>query len=84
MHDMGTLQPGLPSAIAVPQGYNIIVIDLQNKINAFNFLKLVINFFKKLKIRKVVPHIFKKYKKIINNITVNHNHLPLTLNAINS
>lgn len=64
MHDMGTLQPGLPSAIAVPRGYNIIVIDLQNKINAFNFLKLVLKFFKKLKIQKVVLYRFKKYKKI--------------------
>lgn len=84
MHDMGTLQPGLPSAIAVPQGYNIIVIDLQNKINAYDFLKLVLKFFKKLKIQKVVLHRFKKYKKIINYIAVNNNHLPLTLNAINS
>ena len=27
---MGTLQPGLPSPVAVPEGHNIIVIDLQD------------------------------------------------------
>lgn len=27
---MGALQPGLPSPVAVPQGYNVIVIDLQD------------------------------------------------------
>lgn len=27
MHDTGAQQPGLPSPIAVPQGYYIIVID---------------------------------------------------------
>lgn len=30
MEDMGALQPGLPSPVAVPEGYNIIVIDLQD------------------------------------------------------
>ena len=30
MEDMGTLQPGLPSPVAVPEGHNIIVIDLQD------------------------------------------------------
>ena len=28
MEDMGTLQPGLPSPVAVPFQYNVIVIDL--------------------------------------------------------
>ena len=28
MEDMGALQPGLPSPVAVPEGHNIIVIDL--------------------------------------------------------
>ena len=27
---MGALQPGLPSPVAVPEGYNIIIIDLQD------------------------------------------------------
>ena len=27
---MGALQPGLPSPVAVPEEYNIIVIDLQD------------------------------------------------------
>ena len=27
---MGALQPGLPSPVAVPEGYSIIVIDLQD------------------------------------------------------
>ena len=30
MEDMGALQPGLPSPVAVPKGHNIIVIDLQD------------------------------------------------------
>ena len=30
MVDMGALQPGLPSPVAVPKGLNIIVIDLQD------------------------------------------------------
>ena len=30
MEDMGALQPGLPSPVAIPEGYNIIVIDLQD------------------------------------------------------
>ena len=30
IEDMGALQPGLPSPVAVPEGYNIIVIDLQD------------------------------------------------------
>ena len=30
IEDMRALQPGLPSPIAVPEGYNIIVIDLQD------------------------------------------------------
>ena len=30
MEDMGALQPGLPSPVAVPEGHNIIVIDLQD------------------------------------------------------
>lgn len=30
MEDRGSLQPGLPSPVAVPEGYNIIVIDLQD------------------------------------------------------
>ena len=30
MEDMGALQPGLPSPVAVPQGYNVTVIDLQD------------------------------------------------------
>ena len=30
MEDMGALQPGLPCPVAVPEGYNIIVIDLQD------------------------------------------------------
>ena len=28
MEDMGALKPGLPSPVAVPEGHNIIVIDL--------------------------------------------------------
>ena len=27
---MGALQPGLPSPVAVPEGYNIIALDLQD------------------------------------------------------
>ena len=27
---MGALQPGMPSPVAVPKGYNVIVIDLQD------------------------------------------------------
>ena len=30
IEDMGALQPGLPSPVAVPEGYNTIVIDLQD------------------------------------------------------
>ncbi|XP_008562675.1 PREDICTED: uncharacterized protein LOC103583026 [Galeopterus variegatus] len=30
METMGALQPGLPSPVAVPKGYNIVVIDLQD------------------------------------------------------
>ena len=30
MENMEALQPGLPSPVAVPEGYNLIVIDLQN------------------------------------------------------
>lgn len=30
VHDMGALQPGLPSPVAVPEGYYIIVIDLKD------------------------------------------------------
>ena len=30
VEDMGALQPGFPSPVAVPKGYNIIVIDLQD------------------------------------------------------
>ena len=30
MEDMGALQPGLPSPVAVPFQYNVIVIDLQD------------------------------------------------------
>jgi len=30
MEDMGTLQPGIPSPVAVPFQYNVIVIDLQD------------------------------------------------------
>ena len=30
MEDMGALQPGLPSPVAIPEGYNIIVIDLED------------------------------------------------------
>ena len=30
IEDMRALQPGLPSPIAVPEGYNIYVIDLQD------------------------------------------------------
>ena len=30
MVDMGALQPGLPSPVAVPRGWDIIVIDLQD------------------------------------------------------
>ena len=30
MEDMGALQPGLLSPVAVPEGYNITVIDLQD------------------------------------------------------
>lgn len=30
IHDMGALQPGLPSPIAVPQGYYLNAIDLQD------------------------------------------------------
>lgn len=30
MEDMGALQLGLPSPVAVPKGYNVIVIDLQD------------------------------------------------------
>lgn len=30
MHDMGALQPGLPSPVAIPAGLYIIVIDLQD------------------------------------------------------
>ena len=30
MEDMGALQPKLPSPVAIPEGYNIIVIDLQD------------------------------------------------------
>ena len=30
MEDMGAFQLGLPSPVAVPEGYNIIVIDLQD------------------------------------------------------
>ena len=30
MHDMGALQPGLPSSVAVPEGYYVIVIDLKD------------------------------------------------------
>ena len=30
MHDMGALQPGLPSPIAVPEDYYLIVIDLKD------------------------------------------------------
>ena len=30
MEDIGALQPGLPSPVAVPEEYNIIVIDLQD------------------------------------------------------
>ena len=30
MEDMGALQPGLPSPVAMPFQYNVIVTDLQN------------------------------------------------------
>ena len=30
MEDMGALQPELLSPVAIPEGYNIIVIDLQD------------------------------------------------------
>lgn len=30
MKDMGPLQPGLPSPVAVPQGWKVVVIDLQD------------------------------------------------------
>lgn len=30
VHDMGALQPGLPSPVVVPEGYYIIVIDLKD------------------------------------------------------
>lgn len=30
MEDMGALQPGLPSPVAVPAGWDVIVIDLQD------------------------------------------------------
>ena len=30
MEDIGALQPGLPSPVAVPEEYNMIVIDLQD------------------------------------------------------
>ena len=30
MKDMEALQPGLPSPVAIPEGYNIIVLDLQD------------------------------------------------------
>ena len=30
MEDIGALQPGLPSPVAVPFQYNVMVIDLQN------------------------------------------------------
>ena len=30
MEDMEALQPGLPSPVAILEGYNIIVIDLQD------------------------------------------------------
>ena len=30
LHDMGALQPGLPSPVAIPKQYDIIVIDLQD------------------------------------------------------
>ena len=30
IHDMGALQPGLPSPVAIPKQYDIIVIDLQD------------------------------------------------------
>ena len=30
MEDIRALQPGLPSPVAIPEGYNIIVIDLQD------------------------------------------------------
>lgn len=30
MHDMGALQPGLPSPVAVPKDWEIIIIDLQD------------------------------------------------------
>ena len=30
MEDIGALQPGLPSPVAVPFQYNVIVIDLQD------------------------------------------------------
>lgn len=30
MHDMGALQPGLPSPVAIPPGWKVIVIDLQD------------------------------------------------------
>lgn len=30
MEDMGALQPGLPSPVAIPVNYNILVIDLQD------------------------------------------------------
>lgn len=30
MHDMGALQPGLPSPVAVPKNWEVIIIDLQD------------------------------------------------------
>lgn len=30
METMGALQPGLPSPVAIPKDYNIIIIDLQD------------------------------------------------------
>ena len=30
MEDMGALQPRMPSPVAVPKGYNVIVTDLQD------------------------------------------------------
>lgn len=30
MEDMGTLQPGLPSPMAMPTGWSLIIIDLQD------------------------------------------------------
>ena len=43
MEDMGALQPGLPSPVAVPFQYNVIVIDLQDCFFTIPWLSRIVN-----------------------------------------